>query len=327
MPIPLPKLDDRTYEDLTAEARALIPRLHPGWTNHNASDPGIALVELLAWLTEMLLYQVDDVPPASTKAFLALLNGPDWPLPADADLHDATMQTLRDVRERYRSVTPGDFEYLTLQSWPRTPDAQALGPAGRVARAQCVPRRNLETTDPKAFIQPAPAHISVVVVPVPAGGETHPLLPAALHDPLSRFLDLSRTLTTRLHVVGPTYVEVKVAAKLASSEDAVPGAAPAQAHAALRAFFDPFIGGPDGTGWPFGRHVFVSEVYAVLQQAPLVDYVEEVRVIGRGQVATGDDGAAGIELDEHELVMLVEPDLVSYHPFDGRVPPEDETTR
>ena len=35
MPIPLPNLDDRTYADLTDEARALIPRLLRGWTDHN----------------------------------------------------------------------------------------------------------------------------------------------------------------------------------------------------------------------------------------------------------------------------------------------------
>ena len=65
----------------------------------------------------------------------------------------------------------------------------------------------------------------------------------------------SRTLTTRLHVVGPTYVGLEVAAKLALRDDAVPATATAQARQALRTFFDPFSGGPDGTGWPFGRDV------------------------------------------------------------------------
>ena len=58
MPIPLPNLDDRSFDELTAEARALIPGLQPDWTDHNPSDPGITLVELLAWLTEMLLFQI-----------------------------------------------------------------------------------------------------------------------------------------------------------------------------------------------------------------------------------------------------------------------------
>ena len=38
--IPAPKLDDRTYADIVAEAMRLIPRYCPDWTNHNPSDPG-----------------------------------------------------------------------------------------------------------------------------------------------------------------------------------------------------------------------------------------------------------------------------------------------
>ena len=37
--IPAPKLDDRTYADIVAEAMRLIPRYCPEWTNHNPSDP------------------------------------------------------------------------------------------------------------------------------------------------------------------------------------------------------------------------------------------------------------------------------------------------
>ena len=44
----LPQLDDRSYDDLIAEARALIPAFAPEWTDHNPSDPGIALLELFA---------------------------------------------------------------------------------------------------------------------------------------------------------------------------------------------------------------------------------------------------------------------------------------
>ena len=51
--IPAPKLDDRTYADIVAEAMRLIPRYCPEWTNHNPSDPGITIVELTAWMTEL----------------------------------------------------------------------------------------------------------------------------------------------------------------------------------------------------------------------------------------------------------------------------------
>src|SRR5215831_11799631 len=102
MPIPLPNLDDRVYDDLMAEARTLIPALYPKWTNHNPSDPGIMLVELLAWLVEMLLYQLNEIPEASTAAFLELLNGSQWSRPSDRDLESLVHETVLGLRERYR---------------------------------------------------------------------------------------------------------------------------------------------------------------------------------------------------------------------------------
>ncbi|MFW5667313.1 MAG: baseplate protein J, partial [Coleofasciculus sp.] len=62
MSLPLPNLDDRTYADLVEEARSLIPIECPEWTDHNPSDTGIILIELFAWLTEMVLYRVNRIP-------------------------------------------------------------------------------------------------------------------------------------------------------------------------------------------------------------------------------------------------------------------------
>src|SRR5262249_12635681 len=63
--IELPDLDDRTFDDLVADARARIPSLAPAWTDHNPSDPGIVLLELFAWLAEIVLYRLDRVPDRS----------------------------------------------------------------------------------------------------------------------------------------------------------------------------------------------------------------------------------------------------------------------
>ena len=73
MPIRLPNLDDRTFDDLVSELRALIPRYAPAWTDHNVSDPGIMLIELFAWLAEALLYRLNRIPKASEARFLELL--------------------------------------------------------------------------------------------------------------------------------------------------------------------------------------------------------------------------------------------------------------
>jgi predicted phage baseplate assembly protein len=71
--IPSPKLDDRTYQDIVEEAISLIPRYAPEWTNHNASDPGITLLELAAWMSDLLIFRLNQVPEKNYVAFLNLL--------------------------------------------------------------------------------------------------------------------------------------------------------------------------------------------------------------------------------------------------------------
>ncbi len=71
--IPSPKLDDRTFNDIVEEAIGMIPRYAPEWTNHNPSDPGITLIELAAWMTDLLLHRLNQVPEKNYVAFLNLL--------------------------------------------------------------------------------------------------------------------------------------------------------------------------------------------------------------------------------------------------------------
>jgi predicted phage baseplate assembly protein len=68
-----PVLDDRTYAELKAELVKRIPVYTPEWTDHNESDPGIALLELFAHLGESLLFRFNQIPEATRAAFLRLL--------------------------------------------------------------------------------------------------------------------------------------------------------------------------------------------------------------------------------------------------------------
>jgi predicted phage baseplate assembly protein len=73
MPLPAPELDDRKFQDIVDEAKRLIPRYCPEWTNHNVSDPGVALIELFAWMSEMVLYRVNQVPERLYVHFLNMV--------------------------------------------------------------------------------------------------------------------------------------------------------------------------------------------------------------------------------------------------------------
>lgn len=71
--IPTPNLDDRSFEDILDEAIRLIPQYCPEWTNFNRSDPGITLLELFAWMTEMVIYRLNQVPEKNYLAFLNMM--------------------------------------------------------------------------------------------------------------------------------------------------------------------------------------------------------------------------------------------------------------
>jgi predicted phage baseplate assembly protein len=71
--LPTPELDDRKFQDIVDEAKRLIPRHCPEWTNHNLSDPGVALIELFAWMSEMVLFRMNQVPDRLYSRFLDLV--------------------------------------------------------------------------------------------------------------------------------------------------------------------------------------------------------------------------------------------------------------
>jgi predicted phage baseplate assembly protein len=73
LPLAVPSLDTRTFDDLVAEAKQRIPRYLPEWTDYNESDPGIMLVELFAWMTEATLYELNRAPAVLQLKLLQLL--------------------------------------------------------------------------------------------------------------------------------------------------------------------------------------------------------------------------------------------------------------
>lgn len=73
MALPTPNLDDRTWQDIVEEAKKMIPALCPHWTDFNPSDPGITLVELMAWMTEMIIYRLNRVPEKNFIKFMEMI--------------------------------------------------------------------------------------------------------------------------------------------------------------------------------------------------------------------------------------------------------------
>lgn len=53
------QLDCESYEEILKEAVMRIPQIYPRWTNYNKSDPGITILELMAYLTEIQRYHLN----------------------------------------------------------------------------------------------------------------------------------------------------------------------------------------------------------------------------------------------------------------------------
>lgn len=290
----LSQIPELRYDDLLAEARARLPALCPEWTDHGPADLGITLIELFAALVEMIRYRTRRETEAMTRAFLELLAGKD--IAREPDLAAAMRLALAQVWTPYRAVTPADYESLARDAWPHSPEALALAGKSGLRRVRCLPERDVEGGDPLAL---APDHVSLVVLAEP--GHT------GVFTPLRRFFEPRRILTTRLHVVAPTPVAVMVDASVYLDDDVAPATARARILAALSGWFAPYSGGVDGDGWPFGGEVFLSDLYALLDGVPGVDFVAAVGVRSSGPeraLKTGDGAPVGLRIDPHEQVGL-----------------------
>ena len=66
-------LDDQTYEQIVKAAEGRLPWLCPSWTDHNAHDPGITVLELMAWYKEMQQYHMNQFTEALQAKLLKLV--------------------------------------------------------------------------------------------------------------------------------------------------------------------------------------------------------------------------------------------------------------
>lgn len=122
--LPLPNLDDRTFEQLVREARDLIPGLLPDWTDENAHDPGITLLEMLAWLVEMQQFELDQLNEEHEKKFLKLLG--EYPRPRIPSTTSVAFSgASRPVLVPHGTLMQiGDFPFETLRPVTVLPDIE-----------------------------------------------------------------------------------------------------------------------------------------------------------------------------------------------------------
>jgi predicted phage baseplate assembly protein len=206
------------------------------------------------------------------------------------DIENAKVRGPLRLRARGRAVTTEDFEQLAHEVAPEIARVRAV-PAGDGADA---------------------GGVRVLLVPT-AGSqdgrlkfEQLVLSPDTLQKVTDR-LEECRVIGTRVLVEPPVYRGITVVARLRARPRINPTRLQESALAALYAYFHPITGGPDGTGWPFGRPVNVGEVYSVLQALPGTELVEDARLFGADPV-TGQRGqqTQRLDVEPHALVFSYE---------------------
>jgi predicted phage baseplate assembly protein len=175
-----------------------------------------------------------------------------------------------------RAVTADDFEALSLEA------------TSEVARARCLPVR--DAGDPGR----PPGVVQLLLVP----GVTvtdRPLLPEHLDVPdrvrrvVLDYLDERRLLTCDVRVDTPEYTWVRVSARLLVRPEADRARVARDAAQELYRYLHPVVGGPEEGGWPFGRSLFVAEIYPRLQQVSGVDTIDGL-TLHQVDPATGEAG-------------------------------------
>jgi predicted phage baseplate assembly protein len=190
-------------------------------------------------------------------------------------LEEAKIRTPQELRSTGSAVTAKDFEDLARRA------------NRKVARTKAL-------TAGMGEASPPPGMIVILVVPAAfnslrEGDLTNLELSEALSRNVEEFLDEYRLLTSTLLVREPSYTGVRVHASVVAEQHFPADVVRSQVLEALRTFLSPLsileqgsflqeILGENWEGWPFGRHLYLSEIHSLLQQVPGVRYVSDIRV-------------------------------------------------
>ncbi|GCF15375.1 putative baseplate assembly protein [Haloarcula mannanilytica] len=176
---------------------------------------------------------------------------------SDAESVDAALARATESQDTpFRTVTQADYSYVATHT-----------PGLRFGRAKVLTGgTDREPADP----------IRVVVVPF-SPPDVRPYPSAGFLEAVDCHLKRHALLTDDVTAVTPTYVDVKVEADIRIVEGTLPEARRRACETAVREFLDP-LRGFEGDGWPFGRPVYVSEIYELLEETEGVDTVVDVDV-------------------------------------------------
>lgn len=180
----------------------------------------------------------------------------------------------RDLKRPYRATTLSDFAYLARHT-----------PGLRFGRTHAV--QSLRETEDGVQIP----EISVVVVPYSTS--LRPVASEGFLEAVRTQIAANRLLTDPVEVISPTYVEIGMTITVSART----GYSEADLTEAIReemiGYLDP-LAGFDGSGWPFGRPLYVTDV------AGAADALAGVQTVSSVQLSANHEK----EIDSHGNVII-----------------------
>ena len=121
MALPVPVLDDRSYEQLRDELLRRAAVYTPEWTDLGPSDPGVTLLELIAFLGENLLFRFNQIPDQTRLWLLRLLQVPPQPARPARGIVTFTPTCRHRPTRRHRPTGPIRLpSRRARRCWPAT---------------------------------------------------------------------------------------------------------------------------------------------------------------------------------------------------------------
>lgn len=284
MPIPIPNLDDRNYNQLLNETAGVIARYFPEYADIGASDPAMAVNELFCYLFDIAVYQINRITPDTRDNFAALLGiRPVYGRPPEESLRQAHAKLSRVER----AITPEDIEAVIKKV---SADRQVC--SAPVKRVCVIPG------DP----------VRVFILQEKRTGSPKRLKSEREADLRSLYKCLRERspLGTHYLLAHASILGVGISAEVVKRRDSTISDESLRQNISNRlgSFFGPFTGGDLGKGWEFGKAVSRGDIYGLIEGMSGVDHVKSLLI------KKSDDGFFGtadtLPLAEGELIELTQ---------------------
>jgi hypothetical protein len=207
---------------------------------------------------------------------------------------------LQLFHEPHRAITVADYEYLIKTVFNR--EFGSKPGQERVARVKCLPQFSQDSIYLMIIPDPATACFSKAVLESPLQQAIeYPQPSEDLLQRVRKFLESRRLITVRLLVEGPSYQGVKIEIVVVRKENTNKQQVAKDVTAGIKTYLNPLNGGVDQTGWPFGRSLYKSEMYAIVENIEGVDHVESIFFRATDEATTTENQ---IDIGERKLIKI-----------------------